>query len=176
MSSNKEYPELNAEKIDAIREEMRKDSANIDRFFLLKLHTTILLCLFSASMMIFFPRHITYWLLVNTVTYPEQLDSTLITRGVFVLGYMLVAIFSWRKDRYTELIFGSATIMAFTNFLLDIPYLVSAEYSGTPITIAIGILVRLIIIGLLVSIFRNLERANYLQGKLFANPFAPLKL
>lgn len=176
MSANRKHPELDAEEIEAIREEMRIDSTSIDRFFLLKLQLALLLCLFFASMLIFFPSQVTYWLLANQNVSPDQLDGILFFRGVFVLAYMTVAILAWRKDRYTELVFGSATILAFTNFLLDIPYLIGAEFSAAPFSFALGIFMRVVMIALLVSIFRNLDRANYLQGKLFANPFAPYKL
>jgi hypothetical protein len=169
--------ELNQEEIEAIRKEMASETTSIDRFFLLKLHTTILLCLYFSSQMLFFPQRVTYWLLLaNQEISPDQLASTLTYRGVFILSYLAAALISWRKNRYTELVFGSATIMAFTNALLDLPYLVTAEFSAAPVSFAFGILLRVMIITLLVSIFRNLDRASYLQGKIFANPFAPLRM
>lgn len=175
MQNKNKHPELNQEEIDAIREEMEKHSTNIDRFFLLKLHTILVLCLYFSSLMLIFPNSITFWLQINQGTSPDRLDNILIYRGVFVLTYMLAAIISWKKDRYTELVFGSATIMASANFLLDLPYLVSADFSTDAAGLVFGILIRVLIIALLVSVFRNLHRASYLQGKLFINPFAPLK-
>tara|TARA_R110002167_G_scaffold80007_3_gene220194 strand:- start:262 stop:792 length:531 start_codon:yes stop_codon:yes gene_type:complete len=168
--------ELNQEEIDAISKEMASETTSIDRFFLLKLHTIILLCLYFSSQMFFFPQRVTFWLLVSQEISPDQLASALAYRGVFILSYLAVALFSWRKNRYTELVFGSATIMAFTNTLLDLPYLVTAEFSAAPASFAFGILLRVMIITLLVSIFRNLDRASYLQGNIFANPFAPLRM
>lgn len=176
MSGNKKYPDLDAEEIDAIREEMNKGSSDIDRFFLLKLQITGILCLFVSAMMLFTPELVTYWLVASQGASPELLASSLTYRGVFILCYLAVAYVSWRKDRYTELVFGSATIMAFTNILLDLPYLIDTEFSEAPFSFTFGILLRVSIIALLVSIFRNLDRASYLQGKLFINPFSPLKL
>ena len=175
MSDNNKYPELESEEIDAIREEMARDSTNIDRFFLLKFHTILLLCLYFSSLMLFFPHRVTYWLQITRGSDSDQADSILTYRGIFVLSYMLAAIVSWRKSRYTELVFGSATIIASANFLLDLPYLWSAQKSSSLVSFGFGILVRVLIIALLVSVFRNLERSSYLDGKLFTNPFAPLK-
>jgi len=89
---------------------------------------------------------------------------------------MIILIFSWRKNLYTHLAFGSAMIMSGTNFFLDLPYLMEAKISAAPVSFVFGILVRLIVLALLVSIFRNLDRSSYLKGKLFTNPFAPLKM
>ena len=175
MPNKDKYPELDPEEVEAIRAEMEKDAANIDRFFLLKLQSLFLLCLFFSALMLLYPQHVTFWLQVNQGVNPDQVDNILTYRAIFVFSYVVVAIFSWQKGRYTELVFGSATIMAITNFLLDFPYLWAALESPNSAGYAYGILVRIFIISLLISIFRNLERASYLQGKLFTNPFAPLK-
>tara|TARA_R100001377_G_scaffold85283_1_gene71246 strand:- start:1774 stop:2310 length:537 start_codon:yes stop_codon:yes gene_type:complete len=175
LSNNDKYPRLESEEIDAIREEMGKNSSDIDRYFLLKLHTILILCLFSSALMLFFPAQVTFWVQLNQSVSPDQSDSALTFRGIFVLSYMLAAIYSWRKDRYTELIFGSATIMAATNFLLDLPYLWIELSSPASTSFMFGIFIRVFIIALLISVFRNLDRASYLQGKLFINPFTPLK-
>lgn len=176
MSDKKRYPELAQEEIDAIRKVMEEDDTNIDRYFLLKLQATLLLSLYFSIQMLWFPTRVIYWLQVNQEANPEQMSNVLTYRGVFVLFYVLAAIISWKKNLYTELVFGSAAIMASANFLFDIPYLWSAEYSSGWIGLAFAILIRVTIIGLLISIFRNLNRASYLQGKLFINPFAAIKL
>lgn len=176
LSKNDLYPELNSEEVDAIREEMEKDSTDIDRYFLLKLHTIFLLCIFFSALMLFSPDRVTYWLQINQGVNTDQVDNVLTFRGVFILSYLLVAVYSWRQDRYTELVFGSATIMAATNFLLDIPYLWAELFGTTTASFVFGIFIRILMISLLISVFRNLNRAGYLQGKLFMNPFAPLKL
>lgn len=174
MPDNNKYPDLESEEIDAIREEMEKESTNIDRFFLLKLHTLFLLCLTASTLMLFFPHKVTYWLQISQGATSEQTDNVLIYRGIFVICYLCVAIYSWRKDRYTELIFGSATIMASANFLLDLPYLLGDDFNASPLSFLFGLFLRAFAIALLISVFRNLERSTYLQGKLFTNPFAPL--
>ena len=176
MSTNGKYSELEPEEVDAIREEMGKGSTDIDRYFLLKLHTIFLLCLYFSALMLFFPDKVTYWLQINQGINNDQVDNVLTFRAVFILSYILVAIHSWRTDRYTELIFGSATIMAITNFLLDLPYLLGEIFDANSASFIFGILIRVFVILLLISVFRNLKRASYLQGKLFINPFAPLKL
>lgn len=176
LSKNDKYPELKSEEIDAIREEMGKNSTNIDRYFLLKLHTIFLLCLYFSALMLFFPVRVTYWLQINQGVNTDQVDNVLTFRGIFILSYLLVAIYSWRKDRYTELVFGSATIMATTNFLLDLPYLWGELFGAASASFVFGIFIRVFVIALLISVFRNLNRAGYLQGKLFVNPFAPLRL
>ena len=176
LSNNDRYPELESEEIDAIREEMEKTPTDIDRFFLLKLHTVFLLCFYFSALMLFFPDRVTYWLQINQGVNTDHVDNVLTFRGVFILSYLLVAIYSWRKDWYTELVFGSATIMAATNFLLDLPYLWIELFDAATASFVFGILIRVFVISLLISVFRNLNRASYLQGNFFINPFAPLKL
>lgn len=174
MPDSNKYPELDSEEIAAIREEMEKDFNNIDRFFLLKLHTLFLLCVYFSTLMLFFPHRVTYWLQVNQAANSEQADNVLLYRGVFVICYLIIAMYSWSKDRYAELVFGSATIMASANFLLDLPYLLGDDYSAAPASFLFGLFVRAFVIALLISVFRNLSRSTYLQGKLFTNPFAPI--
>jgi len=176
VSKDGKYPELKSEEIDAVRGEMGNVSADIDRYFLLNLHTIFLLCLYFSALMLFSPDQVTYWLQINQGVNTDQVDNVLTFRALFILSYILVAIYSWRTDRYTELIFVSATIMSTTNFLLDLPYLWGELFGATSVSFVFGILIRLLVIALLISVFRNLRRASYLQGKLFINPFAPLKL
>ena len=176
LSTNGKYPELEPEEIDAIREEMGKGSTDIDRYFLLKLHTIFLLCLYFSAIMLITPDKVTYWLQINQGVNNDQVDNALTFRAVFILSYILVAIYSWRTDRYTELVFGSATIMAMTNFLLDLPYLWAEIFDVNSASFIFATSIRMFVILLLISVFRNLKRASYLHGKLFINPFAPLKL
>lgn len=65
LSKNGKYPELDAEELDAIREEMGKISTDIDHYFLLKLHALILLCLYFSALMLLAPDKVTYWLQIN---------------------------------------------------------------------------------------------------------------
>lgn len=174
MRDNEHNAELDDEEIAAIREEMQKEDSNIDRFFLLKLHATFLLCLYFSMQMFFFPEGIIFWLQLSRSSESDQIENVLTLRGVFILTYLLAAMMSWRTSRYTELVFGSAAILAATNVLLDVPFLWEAMQENGLTRFLYSMSLRVLIVVLLVSIFRNLDRATYLDGKLFTNPFAPL--
>ena len=65
MLNEKKCSKITQKEIDALRKGMEKGSTDIDRFFLLKVHAAMLLCLFASSMMLFFPQKVTYWVLAR---------------------------------------------------------------------------------------------------------------
>ena len=71
-----------------------------------------------------------------------------------------------------RLIFGSAAMVSFINFAMDMPVLYWEKFTSPSVLFVLILLVRLLIVALLYLLYANIDRIPEGPRKLFANPFA----
>lgn len=164
--------ELSEEELLALEALFEDSVENSDRWFLLKLQLTLLVAFSYAVALLVFPERIVAWLALEPGVRATEWEFIFRLRGSFIGLAAMVAVYSFLQDLHMRLIFGSAAMISFINFVMDLPvFYWDKLMSPSPLFVAI-MFVRLLVVALLFLLYANTERIPEGPRKLFANPLA----
>lgn len=170
MRTNLARENISQEELDAIEIEFKSYSDYDDRYFLLKFQLVILVGYFYAILLIFFPEIIVEWLKVDDLLYGMASTSVMLMRGVLVTVGISIAIYSYLKDHYVNLVFGSITVTSSFNFISDIPLYYWSRISDDFSSVALILLFRLVVVLSMISLFQNIEKIPKGKRRVLINP------
>lgn len=164
--------ELSEEELLALEALFDDDADNSDRWYLLKFQITLLVAVSYAFALLVFPQVIVEWLALEPGARATEWEFIFRLRGSFISLAVLIAVFSFLQNLQMRLIFGSAAMISFINFAMDLPVFYWDKFSSpSPLFVAI-MFVRLLVVTLLFLLYANIDRIPEGRRRLFANPFA----
>ena len=123
-------------------------------------------------MLLIFSPHIVFdWISPPSTLYGAPIETVFITRGFFLIFGAFVGIYSYQCDTRMPLIFGSIAVIATSNLLMDFSIYHWKIFLEPSFRLAFVLLIRVIVVLLVISIFRNLDRIPEGPRALFKNPF-----
>lgn len=162
--------ELSKQEIEALKVLFEGDFDNSDRWYLFKVHFALLVAAYYAIALSFFPGYIVDWLGLESGARAYEWEFIFRLRGLFISFAGLVAIYSYLHDLHMRLIFGSAAVIAFINLVMDLPVFYWEKFGYPSIAFVVILILRVVIVGLLFSLYANIDRIPDGRRRLFANP------
>lgn len=164
---------LSEEELKMLAGEFKRRDSSEDRYFLLRIHAVVIMALSYVALLIFFPQIMVDWFNPQTITYEydASVEGVLFARGLLIIFGIFAAIYSYKSDKNMPLVFGSIAIIAILNLVMDFSIFYWERFFEAPFMIAYMISIGMIVILLLISIYRNIDRIPEGPRALFKNPF-----
>jgi hypothetical protein len=142
-----------------------------DQYFLVKFQLAFIIGFAYAVLLLVFPNFVAESLGVDSFLYDRAAEYVIFMRGVFIAAAISIAIYSYKSDRHMEFVFGCIAIIAFINFILDVPLYYWDRISDDIVRVALIILIRVLEVFLLISLFENLNRIPEGRRVILKYPF-----
>jgi len=163
--------ELSEQELEELKALFEGGFDNSDRWYLLKFHLALLAAAYYAFAMSFFPGMIIDWLDLQSSARAGEWEFIFRMRGMFISFAALVAVYSYLHDMHMRLIFGSTSIIAFVNLVMDFPVFYWEKFASPSLAFGMILTLIIIIVVLLFSLYANIDRISDGPRRLFANPF-----
>lgn len=162
---------LDEEELRALQALFDSRTDHSDPWYLLKFQLALLVAVYYAIALGFFPERIVDWLGLEAGARAWEWEFIFQLRGVFIALAGVIATWSYVHDLHMRLIFGSAAMISLINFAMDLPVFYWDKFDAPSPLLYVILFLRVLVVVLLFSLYANIDRIPDGRRTLFANPF-----